>query len=119
MAPPFGSQRPPARDGYLIASWGPTCVATQRAAGRERPLGPDRTSLYRGPTDQGGEGGSSRAFELIARAASPPFPKSWGWRQLRHARGGAAAGGGWSRKRKRRSEREVGPSRSWSLGDGE
>lgn len=79
------------------------------------PLGFLGTSLYRLRTDLGGEGGSSRAFESGARAARLA---SWGWRQLRHARGGPAAGGGWGRKRKRRWEREVGPSRRRSLGDG-
>lgn len=44
-AAPFSSQCPPARDVAPVKSWGPKCVATRRAAGRRRLLGPRGTSL--------------------------------------------------------------------------
>lgn len=80
-------------------------------------------------TAEGGPGGTASIYRAQngAEKVGPPEPSSreleqppvtWGWRQLRHARGGAAAGGGCGRKRKRRWEREVGPTCRRSPGDG-
>ena len=72
VVPPFGPQRPLAGESSPVASLGPTCTATRRRAGRGLPLGSPGTSLCRRRTDQAGEDGSSKAFELEARAAKPP-----------------------------------------------
>lgn len=100
------------------ASLRPTCLVTRQGAGRGwgHPLGPPGTRFHRRRSDPGGQGGSSRVFEFTARGAKSPSSVD---RRLRHGRGGPATGGGRSRKRKRRSERGVGPSLSRSLGDGE
>lgn len=37
VAPPFGSERPLARDGSLTKSRKPTCIATRQGAGRGCP----------------------------------------------------------------------------------
>ncbi|KAF5925259.1 hypothetical protein HPG69_001703 [Diceros bicornis minor] len=79
----------------------PEPVSTTAAPTGAEKAGPPEPSR-RGLERPGHRGGSSR-----------------GWRRLRHAKGGAATGGGRSRKRKRRSELGVGPSCSRSLGDGE
>ncbi|XP_032325147.1 dual specificity protein kinase CLK3 isoform X1 [Camelus ferus] len=85
--------------------------------GRRHPLGPPGAAAATlTPAEKAGPPEpSSRGLERPSRGAGSIS----GWRRLRHARGGAATGGGRSRKRKRLSERGVGPSRSRSLGDGE
>lgn len=119
-APPLGFRRrrpgtPPSR------LWG---LRATRHGGRRAAAGDFLSALP--------EPGSAVASPTCAEKAGPPEPSSRRlerpsrragsspvWRRLRHARGGAATGGGRSRKRKRRSKRGVGPSCSRSLGEGE
>ncbi|KAK2103402.1 hypothetical protein P7K49_017258 [Saguinus oedipus] len=80
---------------------------------RAGPLGPPGTSLRGRSAHRSGERWCPGAFD--GQASEPGWAREGGGGVTRG--GGAASGGGRSRKRKKRSERGVGPSSSCSLGD--